>query len=742
MQKNKRRTCIILCIILIALAAGCSEKIEKVPYNKETAVSALDGVVVAENSSYRLEWDKKTNNIILYDKINRKTWATTPTKSEKKLDDLNKKTHAMVCSAITVDYIIPKTLKIASVNAANGAVKNGRVSSERIENGLRVTYYFDKQEIVVPVEYILNKDSLIVSIDSSKIEEHENKVYKIGIAPFLCSVENDENNSYLFVPSGCGALMYPDTGRNMVREYSEEVYGDDRTRKVMEKISNTESIRLPVFGVKDKDSALLAILEKGAESVEIKAQAGNDKYGYSSVYATLFVRGSETVEKKVTTVRQKVTLYTEDKSNSSLIKIGFYPLGKADADYVGMAKRYSRYLTEKSDMPSKSKDSLLNIKFLGGIMIRKFCFGIPYKCLQPMTTITQVNNILKDIEKETNQKPVIDLVGFGETGLDIGKIADYNKLGDGLGSHKELQKLIEYGKQKDIPIYMDYDVVRLAKSGNGFSAVFDTAKAANRQTAYQYNYSLAFRTIDKNMQRYKLLSRKALSGVAEQLIGGAEQTGITGMGLGTLSSIAYSDYDDNKYFVKAGMADDVSSILKSIKGQGIGFIVNHANVYAASIADHIIDAPMQASCYDALDAEIPFYQIVFKGHVPIAGTPVNLSVNSEIAVLKAVESGCGLTFTLINDYDALLLSNSNVKLYSSLYKDNKKLIKTLTNELNNYYKSINGAKISEHLIFENGVRKTVFDNGITVFVNYSNKEQHTEVGLVPPLGYRVKGVII
>ena len=721
------------CLLLVALLAGCVQGSTSEPYSALLdAVSLSDGTV-AENAAYCLEWDKGSARILLKDKTDGTVWATTPAAD---------KPHPFVASPLYVDYIVPTGRKlgyITRVNAANGAAKKGTITSEAIPNGIRVVYHFDEEKIRIPVEYVLREDSLAVSVNVADIEEHENQIYQIGLLPFLCAVENQHPDSYLFVPSGCGALLVPGTARSGAREYSEEIYGPDAVQKQMEKPTNTEAARLPVFGVKAGSSALLAIAEEGAEALSVNAQAGNERYGYSSVYATLSLRGSETVESKVAGVKQRVTLFSEQKPDNLRVTIGYYPLRGDNAGYTGMALRYREFLVDHDEPTGSQEERLLNLKLLGGVMTRRFFLGVPYDALQPLTTLSQAGDILSELFALTGEVPAVELCGYGTAGLSGGAVAGGGKLGGALGSPDDWQKLSAYARQADIPLFLDFDTVYFTKSGNGVSSVLDTAKAANRQTAYHYSYEPAWRTIDEDADRMLLMQRSKLPGVAERLLGTAQELDADGVGLSVLSQTAYSDYGDSNFFVKAGMAAQVQEVIGQFREGGVRIAVNNANSYAAASADWIFDAPLRSSGYDALDEEVPFYQIVFKGLVPMAGTAVNLASDPQEAILRSVEGGCGLTFALIHEYAPSLLDSQEAKLYGMRWADNRASVAEAAAELAEYFQAVRGAGIAEHERLANGLRRTGFTNGVSVLVNFTEQEQWTESGPVPPRSWRVEG---
>ena len=157
-------------------------------------------------------------------------------------------------------------------------------------------------------------------------------------------------------------------------------------------------------------------------------------------------------------------------------------------------------------------------------------------------------------------------------------------------------------------------------------------------------------------------------------------------------------------------------------------------------ATQIYDVPLQSTGHNLFDCDVPFYEIVFKGYVSMSTPSVNLSANEKETILKAVETGCGLGYTLIKNYDPKLLATAESSFYGSAYSDIKPYIEDAVSKNKDYYNKINGATIKDHIIYENGLRKTVFDNGYSVYVNYGDKREAVAGVSVEALSYKlVKG---
>ena len=122
--------------------------------------------------------------------------------------------------------------------------------------------------------------------------------------------------------------------------------------------------------------------------------------------------------------------------------------------------------------------------------------------------------------------------------------------------------------------------------------------------------------------------------------------------------------------------------------------------------------------------------MVFKGSVPITVSSINLSANPKETLLKAVESGSGLGYTVIDGWDSAILNSDNPYFYNAVYGDLKNEIYTNVKALTNYYNSISGQRITSHTVLESGLRETVFENGVVVYVNYTDKAISSPAGEV------------
>ena len=130
--------------------------------------------------------------------------------------------------------------------------------------------------------------------------------------------------------------------------------------------------------------------------------------------------------------------------------------------------------------------------------------------------------------------------------------------------------------------------------------------------------------------------------------------------------------------------------------------------------------------------------MVFKGVIPIAAESINLAANTSSAVLKAIEGGCGLNYTLVYSVDSSLLDSEQPIFYNSRYEDLKDTIIETANRTVKFYRSVEGSEIKSHTVLGN-LRKIEYENGVTVYVNYGAEAVQTESGIVGAGDYLVVG---
>jgi len=723
----KKNLCLILSCLLIVCSA-CSadmttEQSEDFTFNADNSMQTSG--LVCENERLCLLWDNDSHCVLLKDKSNDYIWSTTPYEAYTAGNNSYN-----LASPLVIDYYDPMDGTIQSARAMD-AIDNGTVSTRIEHRVLYIDYYFNESKIFLSIYFKLTENSLLVGLNTSDIVEYgDKKLISISLVPYLCSTPNssDTSNYYIFVPSGSGALMYVDeepTG--VARQYSGEVYGKDPTEKMLDFPAEHTSVRLPVYGVKKSDGALVGIIESGDNAASIQATSGNPRTGFSNVYTSFKVRGINNIEwdtGKVVNgapVYKDVILFTKSWSKNQEYTVAYYPLSGNDADYNGMANLYRQYLIENKLLKkSKITQAPFNVTFVGGVLINKFVCGVPYKSLLPLTTFSEAKTILNELIENSELIPQVQLYGFGKYGVSSYKIAGGFAFASSLGNRKDQFELESYCLKNGIMIYTDFDLINFSKSGYGISRMFDSALTVDSQKVSQYPLLPNIRVPNTEVSAAYFIKREKIDYVSSKIITFAKDR-LSGISLTSLGKTAYSDYSEGKYMLRGQMIEQTRKIIEEFQKTGHPILLSEANSYIAGLSDSIVDVPLHDGAYDGLDVAIPFYEMIYRGYVPIYSIPVNMALDAEEIMLSAVESGVSPSFILINSYDILLVDYSDtMDFYGLDYRNNKDFVVETVKKIATYINEIKNAKIVSHHILSNKLTKTVFDNGGCVVVNRSD----------------------
>jgi len=733
MKKSKFLKLIAVILALLCLCSCANNKININSFVMPETVKKLESGTIAENDNFSLLWDSDRSCVVLYNRINGNIWSSIPYEYYNNTIPYDGYKDLNFASPI---YLVCRTRDKGESNEifSNELTADNTVYSLKLKDGLRVIYMFEDVKVSIPVEYRLLENGLEARILVNEIAEKDNLVYKISLMPFFASTKNSKD-SYLFVPSGSGAIMYTDEARN-VRNYSEPVYGVDETYQQLQELSSQQKVHLPVFGVKNsEDTALLGVIDKGSELGVIDATAGDKLLGYSAVYPSFEIRSiSETAMKSASNTTSIITKVTPGKADIDYVSVKYFPLYGEDADYNGMANTYRKYLLNTKQLSGEEKSSGLFLNAVGGINVKQSFLGVPYKKVLSATTLAQAEEIVGELSEETGLDIVLKLSGFGKGGIDSKLLGGEFKLDAALGNKKALKKLHSTCQSKDVPLIMNFDILYYGKSSNGYSISQDCAKNANGLGVKKKRYSMVTHQEGYQNESLSLLNRAFLFGASEKMLKKTKKLSFDGVSLATLGEVAFGDGKNISYIAENGITNDVQKILKNIKANKRSVATQNANLYAALLSDYIYSAPTDSSGYLFFDKDIPFYQMVFKGHTSMSSKPVNLSNDVRKEFLKAISTGSSVEFTVCYDFKDEFINTFHSGISASCYKDIKKDIIDMCGEAEDVLKAVKGAEIEKYT-YNDDVSCTQFSNGVKVYVNYGNTAAKTEIGNIEPYSF-------
>lgn len=719
----KKILCLILAVIILSSICGCGKKgvtILPAQYDSQTQYDFVLNNEIAKAGEYSLSFDGKLGFPILSKETSAKNWDSSLAGS-------------FAASSIFIEIYDPEYESFLTVKSVD-AVGEGRVKAEEITDGVRITYFFDQYEISVPIYYTVNENGIKIKMVPSEIDEHKYSVISVSVSPYLCNSKNENSsNNYLFIPSGSGALMYTDN-RGEARTYQDDVYGQDLSSEEKWLYNNAEQIYMPVFGAVDGAEAMYGIITSGAGSSAIGAHAGDKVLGYSGVYPIFNVRAYNTVQVNIGgTTGLKEFVRLADKRNSETFEVQYTVLSGEQASYNGIASAYRKYLGLESGVANKP----INLTFLGGVMADRSALGIPYSAFSPSTTLSQAADIISELYETNNAAMNIRLLGFGKTGLTIDNLGGDFKINRKLGSKSDIKKLKELCDNTNSDLFMDYDVLQFVNSGNGYSKRDDVAVDTTDYRVKKYTFDIALRNVDTSQRAKYLLSRNNIESAVNEAVDSVSKYGIGGISLDTLGRFAYSDFSDIQYYVKGKITEDVSNALSVVADAQIKILTKSANDYAAKSSNYIDSIPTVSSNTKALDVDIPFYGMVFSGCKENSVT-VNLSSEPRKKFLNAIKTGSGLSFVIAADINSDVIGSVHSAYISADYESGKDDINAYFKESKDFLSSVSGTSVKAYEICGKGITKTVFENGVTVYVNETVDNVVCEDILVEAMSFKVR----
>lgn len=709
-----------LCLTLVCTAlSGCSVKTAKSVTDKicRAAENYVESGTVAENGGLGLIWDAE-RMALLVKRDGETVWASMPLKQYTDKTAANAVMKHLE-SQLIVEYIAGTTgSTVDTVTSYNGAVENGRVYSYLLKDGIRILYCFDDLFFAIPVEYRLKNGYLDVKIDLEQIYECTNRITKISVLPYAGGIDNVAENK-IFMPDGSGMIMNCDSLR-AGRTYSGSVYGEDKIEAEKYKFLDNAGVKLPVYALSDASGKTsCVIIDKNEAAAVINAGAGDETFGYSYAYTTFNVRGTKTIT--IPGSYERVSVSNQYSKLTDKLSIGerIYFIDDYDPEFISTAECYRNYLTENTEFSGSDNDASVYLDVPMALQQKEFVFGLPYRATKAITTYEAATEVLTAFVSEFDAVPIVRLKGIQAGGLDVTKVAGGFKTEKALGSKKELSSLLSEMQKMGITVFPDFDISRFNSSSADFKVSSSAACNATGMKSIQYFYKVSTGVGNENAKQYYLLSPSKLGKAADKLDDMLEQYGFNGVSLSTLSSSYYSDYKNNDNYIGAGYVKAIKAINTSYKEQDIALMYEAANQYAAVGASYIVDAPLGTSGYAAEDYWLPFYQMVFKGYIPMSSSSLNLADNGTSELLKAIQCGIGLKFTVCGTETAEYANSSFKELMAGSYENCKEQISDFLSKGKSTIDMLHNAKIVGFERIDDGICKTEFDNGCAVIVNYT-----------------------
>ena len=688
---------------------------------------ADEDVLVAENDGFILWANFATTKITLYQKENDVYFTSVPETLEE--EDIKNSAKFQLSALLSFRYSDRDSNAYNSQNSFSGSVRKGDYKVRRIENGVRFDFYFDNEGFLIPLEITLTETGIKATVPLKDIRERSDRILLTGVTVlpnFGAARANDEG--YMLLPDGSGMLADFST-RNF--SYSQRIYGQDYAVVTTTSSGSSQTARMPVYGMKRGNGAFLSVISSGAARAYVEANAPTTQSPYATVAARFVYREVMTVE-----VSQKTFESTQvnvfESAPCSLDAFTVEYLLCEEASYVSMADSYRQYLQQQGmEAVSEPRDALY-VDLIGGVESQQSVLGIPVNRVLPVTDYDAAAEILRQLQQAGVSGLQVSYRYWQQGGAE-GKLTTTLKAESMLGGKRGLNQFLQYCQEEEIPLYLELNLTDMRRSQPGFFKTYAAAQSVRSEPVIAYDYYLSTFQQKVDGRPLYLLSPEKVSDAVEKVLSKMDNWSVAGYNAGTLANKIYSDMGTRS--IDRGAAEAIMAAALSQLAAESKLQLSQANAYAFPYADTITDVPLYTSGYLIETCTVPFYSMVMHGMAYLSSGDINGYLDPEHGLLRALEAGVGLKYAF-GQTNVSELSDTAISEYG--YIDADRWLDHAAEQylqLQQFLSAVSNRTMTDHTLISKDVRYSEFDNGMGVYVNYSNQDVIYGDLVIPAGGY-------
>lgn len=574
----------------------------------------------------------------------------------------------------------------------------------------------------IPLQYTLDGDSLRVCVPGDGIQYPSNElITSLNVLEYFGALKEGADG-YLFIPDGSGAIVDTTALKGSTGLYTAPVYGTDFTLFQETQNNKKYDILLPVFGISRPDAGVLTIIEDNEAAASVRAFKPGYVDSFAAVSAAFELNPTENIGLSGDDISKfYVTTETVYEGDCAL---RYVFLDKENADYSGMARIYRAYLQlDGAREPlSDTGDIPFFLETIGAVETEISTLGFVHETYAPLTTYEDNIALIEELSSKGVRNIQLILSGWMNGGTDQ-KLADRIDLISVLGGKKGFEKLMTYTQENQIGFYpqvlLNSFSNRNSQSVKNKYTSQTLAGEKSELTAYDLPSGI-YIPGETPGQRY-ILSPAWQMTIGKAFLAAMGKINLNSIALGDIAHTVYSDYNEKSEALRQNSVLQSRDIVK-LYADGLSdlmlFSPNHFNAGYSTV---YTDVPKSSSSYSVSAGSVPFYQMVYHGYADYSFTPINFDSDFRKSVLKCAEYGGYPKFRFTYREDDRLNIAEFSELYATPYTrwlDDAAQAYTMLNEL---LRPVRGAVMTGHAQLAPGVYRTDYDNGMQIYVNYTDK---------------------
>ncbi|MBU1145563.1 MAG: hypothetical protein KJ971_06890 [Firmicutes bacterium] len=682
-------------------------------------------ILVGETDSLALYFEEESYAIRILNKADNFIYGSSLSTKDDNLENFNTTWEGIVNSAVTIKYYSYSDTSGVYTSLEESILKSNLTTTSYtlIENGFEVDILFGESGIGLTLRVFIEGEYLRVEVPNDSISEGDTfKLRSIKTYPFLGSVYGDSIPGYIFVPDGSGALIRYQPIDTITDIYEFRYYGTDEA--ISTSLEFEPNLAFPVSGMIQgiNQHGFIAIVEDGAlfANLVVSPAKNNLKYYYSYnefLYRRLYQAPTSESQALSGSGRQVI----QEDINSCNVALKYRFLADEEANYVGMAKVYQTYLLEESLMTQKINETDevgIFLEVLGSEDKAGFIFDETIV----LTDVSDLEAILDELSLSVNSIKVV-YKGFSDGGFTSSGLV-YKNLDSHLGTKQEFLDLVENYETDQIELYFYLDTMKVYENAS-FSTYRDITQKINQNLlkldgfTKSYYYVSPTRVASAFIESVRILKEKELNYFA----------------IGTIGHTIYSDYKDENNEIDRNEA--MAIYLNMLEEADIESVFYQPFLYLLKYSNAYLITPTTSNKYRIYSDSVPFVSYVLSGILEAYAPFQNFITNQRFELLKMIDYHLYPSYILTQESSYLLQDTELQQIYSSSFSTWKSEIISQYDFINLALKDVVNASVLQRNYLDVGVYQVVYDNGVSIYINYTNMQQTFNLTTIEPLSYKV-----
>ena len=633
------------------------------------------------------------------------------------------------------DFILEQISEIFVANGYTLEDKQAHESSAGMEvqeeEALNVTF---------SIYYTLDAGDLVVTVPMDEIiYDADYPLTQLRLLNYFGAGGLDDEG-YIFVPDGSGALITFNNGKQHASQYLQTVYGDDPAVRKGLQVGRTEQIALPVFGVKKGEQAFLGIIEEGSALASIRADISGRVHSYNTVGPSFQILGQDEVDLQELAGNNVIMAYQQERYAGDL-RVRYRFMEDEDASYSGMASAYRDYLLGTGDLRALDPATAypLHLEVLGAIDKLQSYAGIPLQSIQALTTFEETAAIMDDLRVNGVATMNLRLTGWFNGGYRQA-LPNKIKVQRQLGSKQDLRALAEQAAETGVGFYPDASFTYVYRNTlfDGLIPTRDAARFLDREVVELTKYRPSSMQAAVSAQPYWLTAPRRVPSYVAGFLDDYSDLGPAGLTVRDVGHSLASDYSRRYEMDRESALDLWQEQLSTMEEQGFELLGEYGNAYILPYTQVLVDVPGKSSLYQITDRSVPFVQMVIHGSVDYSGTALNLSSDYRDAYLEILENGASPSFTVMQAKNEILKDSEYNHYYSVEYEAWRERILEVYVETAEVLGPLRTEHIVKHEELATGLKAVTYSNGTVIYINRSSETHEVEGQVLDAWDYLVR----